>query len=430
MVDWRGRRRSSNVEDGRGARGARGGRRRAALPAGGFKLKGGLGVIALVAVVYLAGGDVSQILGLLLGGGMQSPAPATSSPATFGPTGSDEAAQFVSVILADTEDTWNAVFRERGQRYPEPKLRLFSDGVDSACGYNSSAVGPFYCPGDQRVYLDLTFFDQLRQMGAPGDFAQAYVIGHEVGHHVQYVTGVLTRVQRMKQGRSQAEANALQVLVELQADCYAGLWAHHAEAQRDLLERGDVEEGLRAAASIGDDALMKRAGRRVRPESFTHGSSKQRTEWFQRGMRQGTLEACDTFAAAGRGDAQAAVAAPRRAAKRTTTSTNAEIRAAFEARRSDVQVRGEGTVQRVLSDDNEGSRHQRFILDIGAGHTLLVAHNIDLAPRLDGLRAGERVSFYGEYEYNDRGGVLHWTHHDPRGRHPGGWLKYRGRTYE
>ena len=295
MVQWRGRRRSSNVEDTRGQRSARrmGGRR-----PGGLKL-GGVGTLVLVAVVYFAGGDVGQILGLLLGGDTGSPGLSDPAPPAQSRLGTDEAAQFVSVILADTETTWGAVFQRHGQRYPEPKLRLFSDGVDSACGFNSSAVGPFYCPGDQKVYLDLSFFDQLRQMGAPGDFAQAYVIGHEIGHHVQNITGVLTAVQRMKRSSSQVEANQLQVLVELQADCYAGLWAYHAEQQRDLLERGDVDEGLRAAASIGDDSLMKRAGRPIRPDAFTHGSSAQRVEWFQRGMQNGELQSCDTFSAAG-----------------------------------------------------------------------------------------------------------------------------------
>ncbi len=296
MVQWRGRRQSSNVEDQRGR--SSGGRMRMGRGGGGLKLTGGLGTILLIALVYLSGGDLGQILGLLLGG-EQGPVVSQRAPESIGPVGNDDAAQFVSVILADTEDTWGDVFRRHGGRYPEPKLRLFSDGVSSACGYNTAAVGPFYCPGDQRVYLDLTFFEQLRQLGAPGDFAQAYVIGHEIGHHVQNVTGVLNAVQAMKRGRTQEQANRLQVLVELQADCYAGLWAHHAENQRDLLEHGDVEEGLKAAASIGDDNLMRRAGRAVRPEAFTHGSSEQRVEWFRKGMQTGELEACDTFRAAG-----------------------------------------------------------------------------------------------------------------------------------
>ena len=300
MVQWRGRRGSRNIEDTRGRRGMPrigGGRGR------GLKLGGGMSTIGIiiVVVVVLMGGDPSAILGILLGGGGGGgfASPTQSAPASPGAVGNDEGAQFVSVILADTEETWGALFQQAGGRYPEPKLRLYSDAVQSACGYNTAATGPFYCPPDQRVYLDLSFFRQLEAMGAPGDFAQAYVIGHEVGHHVQNVTGVLTKVQRAKQRVGKVEQNALQVLVELQADCYAGLWAHYAENQRDLLEAGDIEEGLRAASSIGDDALQQRAGRRVRPESFTHGSSKQRMQWFQRGFRSGDVGRCDTFSEAG-----------------------------------------------------------------------------------------------------------------------------------
>lgn len=284
---WKGRRRSSNVEDTRGQRAPRG---------RGVKLGGGLGGFGLIAAVafVLLGGDPGIVLNLLGGGGSSV---ATQSPT---PSGSarinDEAGEFASVILADLEDTWNGLFRRGGSTYREPKLRLFTDVVDSACGRNTSATGPFYCPPDERLFLDLGFFDQLRQMGAPGDFAQAYVIAHEVGHHVQNITGVLNRV-RQQQGRaSQTQANALQVRVELQADCYAGVWAYYADRERQMLETGDVEEGLRAAAAIGDDTLQQRAGRRVRPESFTHGSSEQRMTWFRRGMDTGDVQACDTFA--------------------------------------------------------------------------------------------------------------------------------------
>jgi len=199
----------------------------------------------------------------------------------------------VSVVLADTEDTWHMLFDGLGGRYREPTLTLFTGQVESACGFGTAAAGPFYCPGDENVYLDLGFFQQLDALGAPGDFARAYVVGHEIGHHVQNLTGVLGAVQQQAGGRS--DANALQVLVELQADCYAGVWAHHAERQRDLLEAGDVEEGLQAAAAIGDDALQQRAGRAVRPESFTHGSSAQRMQWFRTGMSRGEVDACDTF---------------------------------------------------------------------------------------------------------------------------------------
>ncbi len=417
MVQWRGRRRSRNVEDMRG----RGSGRRVSLGGGGLKLKSGIGTIILIAAVYFMGGDMSQILSLLLGDpGLSSPPAAQQAPRGSGaPAGRmDEGAEFVSVILADTEDTWDALFRQAGAVYPQPKLRLFTDGVNSACGYNTSAVGPFYCPPDQRVYLDLGFFSQLEQLGAPGDFAQAYVIGHEVGHHVQNVTGVLQQVAAQKARGSRLQANKLQVLVELQADCYAGVWAHHAEAERDLLERGDVEEGLRAAASIGDDNLQQRAGRQVRPETFTHGSSAQRVAWFKRGFNQGRVEACDTFA-----EGAAAAAQP-------AAVDGQALQAAYASRSSDVLVRGSGTVVKVLPDDTKGSAHQRFILEVGSNHTVLVAHNIDLAPRIDGLRRGDKVEFAGEYEWNAQGGVLHWTHHDPAGRHPGGYLRHQGRRYE
>ncbi len=208
----------------------------------------------------------------------------------------DEAAEFVSVVLADTEQTWERLFREDGRRYQPPQLVLFTDAVQSACGRNSAAVGPFYCPADRKVYIDLAFYRDLRdRFGAPGDFAQAYVIAHEVGHHVQGLLGVSGRVQQLRQRASRAEGNALSVRLELQADCLAGVWGYHADAERQLLEQGDVEEGLNAAAAIGDDRIQRRTTGQVNPESWTHGSSEDRVRWFRKGLTTGDVEACDTF---------------------------------------------------------------------------------------------------------------------------------------
>jgi len=286
MVQWRGRRQSRNVEDVRSQAGS--GR--------GLRLPGrisGIGIVIVIGIVLL-GGDPSAFLGLLVD--TQSTSSLPQTPAARLPE-DDEAGQFVSVILADTEDTWEALFAAKGSTYQQPRLVLFSDSVQSACGLSSAATGPFYCPADQKVYLDLGFFSELAALGAPGDFAQAYVIGHEVAHHVQNLNGRFDALRNAQARASAVEANALQVLVELQADCYAGVWAHHAEHQRDLLESGDVEEGLQAAASIGDDRLQRRAGRQVQPESFTHGSSAQRVDWFRKGLQTGSVDACDTFAA-------------------------------------------------------------------------------------------------------------------------------------
>ncbi len=264
----------------------------------GVKFGGGFGLLAVVAILIM-GGDPSQILRLLSGDASVSsrtqtrPAPRAGSP-------TDEGAQFVSVVLADTEDTWSALFRSYGQRYRPANLVLYMDYVQSACGLSSAATGPFYCPPDQKVYIDLGFFRQLRQFGASGDFAQAYVIGHEIAHHVQNLFGTSDQVRRMQARASSADANALSVLTELQADCFAGVWAHHAHKHRNILEPGDAEEGLRAAAAVGDDRMQQMAGRSVQPESFTHGSSQQRMHWFRTGLTSGKLEACDTFAQAGR----------------------------------------------------------------------------------------------------------------------------------
>lgn len=290
-MKWRGGRRSTNVEDRRGA------------PVGrGVKMGGGIGGLGIVAVIimFLLGGDPMQLLGQLLGGGAGSvqQGPARTAPAATSAE-SDALAEFSSVVLGDTETTWQALFKQYGSAYREPTLVLFTGAVDSACGRNSSATGPFYCPDDEKLYLDTSFFAQLAQMGAPGDFASAYVIGHEVAHHVQNITGVLSKVRNMQARANKAQQNALQVLVELQADCYAGVWANHAETQRDLLDQGDVEEGMRAAASIGDDTLQRNARQRVRPETFTHGTSEQRQRWFRAGISTGDVSACDTFADAG-----------------------------------------------------------------------------------------------------------------------------------
>ena len=271
----------------------RGGRFPVGGRVGGF---GGLGLVALVLLGLFFGVDPSV---LLEGGGTSAPssyAPAPDPGRTQAPGVPDEAREFVSVVLGDTEDTWRELFQHMGRTYREPTLVLFSGAVDSGCGFAQSASGPFYCPRDDKLYLDTSFFDQLsRGFGAPGDFAQAYVIAHEVGHHVQNQLGILPHVEAMQGQVSRADGNRVQVLVELQADCFAGIWAHHADRSRGLLESGDIEEGLNAAAAIGDDRLQKRSQGYVVPDAFTHGSSAQRVGWFKRGLQQGTPEACDTF---------------------------------------------------------------------------------------------------------------------------------------
>jgi len=283
-VRWKQSRRSANIEDRRGKRAA-----------GGLRIGGGAGLL-LVLVVILLGGDPTQVLQLLSGGGGIGPAP--SQPVSTPPD--DTMGEFMSAVLGQTEDVWGEIFANNGARYQAPTLVLFTDAVQSACGFSSSATGPFYCPPDQRLYLDTGFFDQLASMGGAGDFAQAYVIGHEVGHHIQTIVGTSGWVRQLQsQARSEAESNQLQVLMELQADCYAGVWAHHANRRERVLEAGDVEEGLAAAAAIGDDRLMRRAGRSVSPESFTHGTSAQRQQWLNTGLRTGDVDACDTFGQAG-----------------------------------------------------------------------------------------------------------------------------------
>ncbi len=279
---WRGRRQSGNVEDRRGR--------------GLIRSKKGVGggaMIILILAGLFFGEDVQKILSLFVGNsGTQT---ASNQQQTATPAQNDEAKQFVSVVLAETEDTWAAVFAQAGQRYQPPKLVLYQDQVQSACGMSSSASGPFYCPGDYQIYIDLSFLNELRRMGAPGDFAFAYVIAHEVGHHIQNLTGTATQVRQLQSRASRAEANALSVRMELQADCYAGIWTNHTEKRAALLEPGDIEEGLAAAAAVGDDRLLKQAGRAPRRENFTHGSSQERMQWFQRGMQTGDIQACNTF---------------------------------------------------------------------------------------------------------------------------------------
>jgi predicted metalloprotease len=251
-------------------------------------------IILLIGVVVFFGSRLMGIdlLPMLLGGSGVT----TSSEPRELTAAEKEMGAFVSTVLADTEDTWRKIFRQQGGAYKDPKLILFENGVSSACGMASSAVGPFYCPGDQQLYLDLAFFRDLSQRhGAPGDFAQAYVIAHEVGHHVQTLLGISDKVRVAKQGKSQAEANALAVRQELQADCFAGLWGHAYNTERQRLDPGDLEEALTAASAIGDDRLQRESGRGVVPDSFTHGTSAQRVRWFRIGFEKGDIAACDTF---------------------------------------------------------------------------------------------------------------------------------------
>lgn len=275
---WRSGRQSTNVEDRRGVGGP------------GLAIGGGLGTIVIVIIALLLGVDPRAILQNQPAG--QSPAPATA------PAGgqNDEMKQFVSAVLADTEDVWNDQFQKMGRDYREPTLVLFDGRVQSACGITSSAVGPFYCPGDEKVYIDLSFYNELRnRFGAPGDFAQAYVIAHEVGHHVQKLLGITERVDAMRGRVSKAEYNRLSVRLELQADFLAGVWAHHAQRMKNILEPGDIEEALRAASAIGDDTLQQESQGYVVPDSFTHGTSEQRVRWFRKGFETGDIRQGDTF---------------------------------------------------------------------------------------------------------------------------------------
>ncbi|MZR31669.1 KPN_02809 family neutral zinc metallopeptidase [Sneathiella litorea] len=294
---WRGGRRSDNIEDRRGqGRPRRLGRRRGLpirLPSGRGGKLGIVGILAIVGISLFLGIDPTI---LLQGGSQQGGMQSSTQSGPIRTTVDDELTQFVSVVLADTEDTWQVLFENANKHYREPTLVLFSGSVQSACGYAQSAMGPFYCPGDQKVYLDLTFFEELRsRFDAPGDFAQAYVIAHEVGHHVQTLLGISQKVNEQRSHLSDVEGNKLSVRLELQADCLAGVWAYNADRSRNILEAGDIEEALNAATAIGDDRLQKRATGMVVPDSFTHGSSKQRVRWFMVGFENGNVSKCDTF---------------------------------------------------------------------------------------------------------------------------------------
>ena len=281
---WQGRQESDNVED-----------RRSLGPAsiGGVGGLGIGGIVLVLAVSYFTGMNPLTLIDMM--SGIQN---TTNPPVESVPTGPirDEVGKFASVVLADTEQTWRQLLPKAGREYETPRLVLFTGAVHSACGATSSAVGPFYCPQDRKVYLDLSFFKDLSQrLGAPGDFAQAYVIAHEVGHHVQNLLGIAEKVSRLQRQVGEAEGNALSVRMELQADCFAGVWGHHANRERNLIEPGDFEEGLHAAAAIGDDQLQKTSRGYVRPESWTHGSSQQRTTWLRKGLDTGNPDLCDTF---------------------------------------------------------------------------------------------------------------------------------------
>jgi predicted metalloprotease len=301
-MKWRGRARSSNIEDRRGQStgfgrmgglGGRGGGLRIPMGRRGGGIGGVVGIIVVLGIMWALTG-VNPID--MLTGGQMAPTQTSGSSSTQLPQqGQEELVDFVGVVVKETEDLWNEVFAASGSDYPEPSVVLFSDQVESGCGIADARTGPFYCPADQKVYIDLSFYQQLRdQFGAPGDFAQAYVLAHEVGHHVQNLTGVLPEFNAARQSMSQEEANAYSVRVELQADCYAGIWANYA-GQEDLLENGDIEEAVNAAIQIGDDTLQERMQGFAVPKTFNHGTSAQRREWFERGYTSGDVNACDTF---------------------------------------------------------------------------------------------------------------------------------------
>ena len=286
-MKWEGNRESDNVEDRRSSGGGL---------LGGRSIGIGTIVIALVGS-WIFGISPITILNLLSGGGAPSAQVQSQNPAQK-PPADDRMAAFVSTVLADTEDVWKDLFAKSGGSYQEPRLVLFRGATQTACGQGQAAMGPFYCPGDQKVYIDLGFYETLQnKLGAPGDFAQAYVIAHEVGHHVQNLLGISAKMDQMRGRSSTADYNTLSVKMELQADCFAGVWANHAQSARQILEQGNVEEAMNAAAKIGDDALQRSGGGAVVPESFTHGTSAQRQRWFDAGLKNGSIKACDTFSA-------------------------------------------------------------------------------------------------------------------------------------
>ena len=293
-MKWEGNRESDNVEDRRGEGGGGG------FGGGGFGGRSiGLGTVAIALVAsYFLGVNPLTVLDMLSGGG-GSPVPMQQQQApAHKPPADDQMAQFVSVVLADTEDTWGQLFAASGARYVQPKLVLFSGSTPTACGMGQTATGPFYCPGDQKVYIDLAFYSLMKQrFKVSGNFAQAYVIAHEVGHHVQHLMGISDKVDAARRNMSEKQANAMSVRLELQADCFAGVWAYHANQARHIIEDGDIENALAAASAIGDDTLQRQARGTVVPDSFTHGTSAQRVSWFKRGISQGQVSACNTFAA-------------------------------------------------------------------------------------------------------------------------------------
>ena len=288
-MKWEGNRESDNVEDARSSGGGGG------IGFGGGRSIG-LGTVAVALVAgWIFGINPLTVLSLLSGGG--GPVSTQQAPAPH-PPADDKQARFVATVLGFTEDVWREQFKRMGSTYREPKLVLFRGSYPTACGQGQAAMGPFYCPGDQKVYIDLAFYDTMRtQLGAPGDFAQAYVIAHEVGHHVQNLLGVTGKVDAMRGRVSEVQQNALSVRVELQADCYAGVWANHSQSAKQILEQGDIEEALNAASQIGDDTLQRHSRGTVVPESFTHGTSAQRVNWFKRGLQTGSMDQCNTFEA-------------------------------------------------------------------------------------------------------------------------------------